>query len=110
MTAMKAQDSRHPKALYCLVSRPVSGPVSGLSVTLPSLLQQHIPLAHDQKQPIVDVSQTFHATREDTMTAGTQKDWAGDAQNASKDGEFKRDTNYIDDRIGLRPLVWCNAC
>ena len=33
------------------------------------------------------------------MTAGTQKDWAGDAQNASKDGEFKRDTNYIDDRI-----------
>ena len=33
------------------------------------------------------------------MTAGTQKDWAGDAQNASKDGEFKRDTNYIGDRI-----------
>ena len=32
------------------------------------------------------------------MTAETQKDWAGDAQNASKDGEFKRDTNYIDDR------------
>ena len=110
MTAMKAQDSRHPKALYCLVSGPVSGPVSGLSVTLPILLQQHIPLAHDQKQPIVDVSQTFHAIREDTMTAETQKDWAGDAQNASKDGEFKRDTNYIDDRIGLRPLVWCNAC
>ena len=33
------------------------------------------------------------------MTADTQKDWAGDAQNASKDGEFKRDTNYIGDRI-----------
>lgn len=29
----------------------------------------------------------------------SQKDWAGDAQNASKDGEFKRDTNYIGDRI-----------
>ena len=25
----------------------------------------------------------------------SQKDWAGDAQNASTDGEFKRDTNYI---------------
>ncbi len=33
------------------------------------------------------------------MTADTQKDWAGDAQNASQDGEFKRDTNYINDRI-----------
>ena len=106
MTAMKAQDSRRPKALYCLFP----GPVSGLSVTLLIFLQQHIPLAHDKKQPIVDVSQTFHAIREDTMTAETQKDWAGDAQNASKDGEFKRDTNYIDDRIGLRPLGWCNAC
>lgn len=29
----------------------------------------------------------------------SQKDWAGDAQNASTDGEFKRDTNYIGDRI-----------
>ena len=29
----------------------------------------------------------------------SQKGWAGDAQNASKDGEFKRDTNYIGDRI-----------
>ena len=33
------------------------------------------------------------------MTAETQKDWAGDAQNASQDGEFKRDTNYVGDRI-----------
>ena len=37
------------------------------------------------------------------MSSGTQKqtpkDWAGDAQNASTDGEFKRDTNYIGDRI-----------
>lgn len=29
----------------------------------------------------------------------SQTDWAGDAQNASTDGEFKRDTNYIGDRI-----------
>ena len=29
----------------------------------------------------------------------SQKDGAGDAQNASTDGEFKRDTNYIGDRI-----------
>ncbi|MBX8994775.1 glutathione S-transferase family protein [Corynebacterium testudinoris] len=27
------------------------------------------------------------------------KEWAGDAHNASTDGEFVRDTNYIDDRI-----------
>lgn len=37
------------------------------------------------------------------MTTGIQKepskDWAGDAQNASTEGEFKRDTNYIGDRI-----------
>ena len=33
------------------------------------------------------------------MAAETQKDWAGDAQTASKDGEFKRDTNYVGDRI-----------
>lgn len=33
------------------------------------------------------------------MIADSQKDWAGDAQNASTDGEFKRDTNYIGDRI-----------
>ena len=33
------------------------------------------------------------------MTTDAQKDWAGDAQNASTDGEFKRDTNYIGDRI-----------
>lgn len=29
----------------------------------------------------------------------TDEDWAGDAENASSDGEFVRDTNYIDDRI-----------
>lgn len=28
-----------------------------------------------------------------------KKDWAGDAQNASPDGEYIRDTNYIEDRI-----------
>ncbi|MCS5479055.1 glutathione S-transferase family protein [Corynebacterium sp. YIM 101645] len=35
------------------------------------------------------------------MTTGNEdKDnWAGDAQNASPDGEFVRDTNYINDRI-----------
>lgn len=29
----------------------------------------------------------------------TESDWAGDARNASPDGEFVRDTNYITDRI-----------
>ncbi len=29
----------------------------------------------------------------------TDNDWAGDAKNASTDGEFVRDTNYINDRI-----------
>lgn len=33
------------------------------------------------------------------MTATNDKDWAGDAKNASPDGEFIRDTNYIEDRI-----------
>ncbi|SQG64531.1 glutathione S-transferase [Corynebacterium renale] len=31
--------------------------------------------------------------------ATTNSDWAGDAQNASPDGEFVRDTTYIEDRI-----------
>lgn len=31
--------------------------------------------------------------------ANTSSDWAGAPQNASADGEFVRDTNYIDDRI-----------
>lgn len=33
------------------------------------------------------------------MAATNDKDWAGDAKNASPDGEFIRDTNYIEDRI-----------
>lgn len=33
------------------------------------------------------------------MAATNDKDWAGDAKNASPDGEFIRDTNYIGDRI-----------
>lgn len=32
-------------------------------------------------------------------TKSTSSDWAGDAKNASPDGEFVRDTNYIEDRI-----------
>lgn len=31
--------------------------------------------------------------------ANTTKDWDGDAKNASPDGEFVRDTSYIEDRI-----------
>ncbi|WP_080795280.1 glutathione S-transferase family protein [Corynebacterium pacaense] len=31
--------------------------------------------------------------------SSTSEDWAGDARNASPDGEFVRDTNYITDRI-----------
>lgn len=32
-------------------------------------------------------------------SASDNKDWAGAPQNASPDGEFVRDTNYITDRI-----------
>lgn len=32
-------------------------------------------------------------------TQDTATDWAGDARNASPDGEFVRDTTYIEDRI-----------
>ena len=33
------------------------------------------------------------------MATNAQQDWAGAAQNAATDGEFKRDTTYIEDRI-----------
>lgn len=47
--------------------------------------------------------QSFVSTGRPQIATDPQKetstDWAGDAQNASTDGEFKRDTNYIGDRI-----------
>ena len=36
------------------------------------------------------------------MSTNSNPDWAGDAKNASPDGEFIRDTNYIEDRISGR--------
>lgn len=36
------------------------------------------------------------------MSTNSKADWAGDAKNASPDGEFIRDTNYIEDRISGR--------
>ena len=36
------------------------------------------------------------------MSTNSKADWAGDAKNALLDGEFIRDTNYIEDRISGR--------
>ncbi len=43
------------------------------------------------------------------MAATNDKDWAGDAKNASPDGEFIRDTNYIEVKSpGTNVVGWAS--